>query len=62
MAVPKSKNSKARGRNRRANNFKLVVPSIVECPQCHKKRMAHHACKFCGYYDGRQVMQVEAEQ
>ena len=61
MAVPKKKVSRARGRSRRASNFKLTVPGIVECPQCHKMRVAHRACKFCGYYNGREVIKVEAE-
>ena len=34
MALPKGKVSKARGRSRRAN-WKLEVPAIVECKQCH---------------------------
>ena len=60
MALPKGKVSKARGRSRRAN-WKLTVPSIVTCPHCKKMRLAHRVCKFCGYYDGRQVIKVGDE-
>ena len=47
MALPKGKVSKARGRKRRAN-WKLSAPGIVECPQCHEKKLSHRVCKHCG--------------
>ena len=40
MAVPKRKMSKARRDSRRAN-WKLTVPGLVECPQCHEMKMPH---------------------
>ena len=57
MAVPKRKTSKARRDARRAN-WKLSIPGIVECPQCHEPKLAHRVCKKCGYYDGKQVVKV----
>ena len=54
MAVPKRKTSKARRDARRAN-WKLSIPGIVECPQCHEPKLAHRVCKKCGYYDGKQA-------
>ena len=58
MAVPKGKISKARRNSRRAN-WKLQLPGIVECPQCHKMKLAHRVCKNCGYYNGVQVVKDE---
>jgi len=58
MAMPKKRVSKQRKRTRRAN-WKLGVPGIVACPRCHAARLSHRACKKCGYYDGRKVMEVE---
>ena len=49
--------SKARGRKRRAN-WKLSLPGIVECPQCHEKKLSHRVCKHCGYYNGVQVIDM----
>lgn len=49
MAVPKRKMSKAR-RDRRRANWKLSVPGMVECPQCHEMKMPHRVCPECGYY------------
>ncbi len=58
MAVPKGKTSKQRKHMRRAN-WKLAAPGVNECPQCHKPKLSHHVCKFCGYYDGRQVVVMD---
>ncbi len=57
MAVPKGKVSKSRRDKRRAN-WKATVPTLVECPHCHEKRVAHQVCKNCGYYDGEEVVKV----
>lgn len=57
MAVPKQKTSRAR-RDKRRTHFKLTAPAIVECPQCHEAKAPHHACRHCGYYRGRQRIQV----
>lgn len=59
MAVPKRKTSKARRDSRRSSNWKLSIPGIVACPQCHELKLAHRVCKNCGYYDGKQVVKVE---
>ena len=60
MALPKGKISKARKHSRRAN-WKLSLPGIVECPQCHQMKLSHRVCKLCGYYNGVQVI-VEKEK
>ena len=61
MAVPKGKISKARRNSRRAN-WKLELPGIVECPQCHQKTLAHRVCKNCGYYNGVQVVNKDEKK
>ena len=61
MAVPKGKVSKARRNSRRAN-WKLELPGIVECPQCHEKKLSHRVCENCGYYNGRQVLKVAEDK
>lgn len=60
MAVPKRKTSKTRKAKRRAH-WKLIMPGLVECPQCHTLKMPHRVCKECGYYKGREVVKVEAK-
>jgi len=61
MALPKGKISKARKHSRRAN-WKLELPAIVECPKCHKMKLAHHVCKFCGFYDGKDVLKLSDKE
>ena len=61
MAVPKGKVSKARRNSRRAN-WKLEMPGIVECPQCHQMKLAHRVCKNCGYYNGVQVVKKDEKK
>ena len=57
MAVPKRKTSKARRDSRRSANWKLSIPGIVECPQCHEPKLGHRVCKKCGYYGNTQVIE-----
>jgi large subunit ribosomal protein L32 len=58
MAVPFRRTSKTRKRMRRTH-FKISVPGMVECPQCHEMKLAHRICKNCGTYKGRTVVEAE---
>ena len=62
MAGPKRKTSKAKRDSRRASNFKLEQPNLTECPQCHELKASHTVCKKCGYYDGKQVIDMDAKE
>ncbi|ACO44939.1 50S ribosomal protein L32 [Deinococcus malanensis] len=55
--VPKKKTSKSK-RDMRRSHHALTVPAMNDCPQCHGKKLSHHICPNCGYYDGRQVLAV----
>ena len=57
MAVPKRMTSKSKTRSRKAN-WKLSLPGLSECPQCHEKKLSHRVCKHCGYYNGVQVIDM----
>ena len=56
MAVPKRKVSKARRDKRRSAHWKLETPGIVACPNCGAYHLPHRACKACGMYKGRAVL------
>jgi len=58
MGLPKRKVSHARQGNRRSHHA-LTLPSLVECSHCHAMKRSHHVCPSCGYYDGRQVVEVK---
>ncbi|MCG0237930.1 MAG: 50S ribosomal protein L32 [Firmicutes bacterium] len=60
MAVPKKKTTHRKQAQRRAQNFRLAAPTLVECSQCGSPKLPHHVCPTCGYYAGRQVVSQEA--
>lgn len=61
MPVPKTKSSRSRRDKRRAN-WKLTVPGLVECPQCHTLKKPHHVCPVCGFYKGKQIITKTVEE
>ncbi len=58
MAVPKKKQSKARTGKRRST-WKAEAPAYSACPQCKQPKLGHRVCANCGYYAGRQAVEVE---
>jgi large subunit ribosomal protein L32 len=57
VAVPKNKTSKQRKRKRRTH-YKLSAPNLVACSKCHSLKLSHVVCKECGYYNGKEVVQI----
>jgi len=58
MPLPKRRHSNARTRKRRSHDA-LSVPNLVECSNCHERKLPHRACPACGYYRGREVVKRE---
>ncbi len=61
VAVPKNKKSKSK-RDMRRTHDKLKVASIVECPRCHSKKIAHRVCENCGYYDNKEIIKIISKE
>ncbi len=59
MAVPKRRVSKARRDKRRSNVWKMDAAALVKCPNCGQFKSPHRLCTACGYYNGKQVVEVE---
>lgn len=57
MAVPKQRKTKSR-RNQRRMHIHLDKPSLVDCPQCKEKKLMHVVCKACGFYKGKEIIDV----
>ncbi len=57
MAVPKKRHTKSR-RNKRRGNIFLEKPALSACSKCGKESLPHTACSNCGYYKGREVIDV----
>jgi len=61
MAHPKRKHSQAR-RDKRRSQWKLTLASLTRCPQCAKVIVSHQACSYCGFYRGRQVLEIRTKK
>jgi len=59
MAVPKKKTSKAKSRSRRASAWRLDAAARSTCPRCGAVKMPHRVCGNCGWYRGRQAIDVD---
>ena len=54
---PKKRHSRQRQGKRRAA-IKLVAFKAVSCPNCQNPTLPHTVCKNCGYYKGREVINM----
>ena len=60
MAVPKQRHTKSR-RNKRRMHIYLRKGRFLTCPKCGKPVLPHTICQNCGYYKGREVIDVLAK-
>jgi len=60
MPNPKRRHSKARGAKRRTHDS-LKPVALADCPQCHEPKLSHQVCPHCGFYRGRQAIEVKEE-
>jgi large subunit ribosomal protein L32 len=58
---PKRKLSKGR-RNRRRAHDALQASNLVACSNCGSLRLPHVVCPKCGFYKGREVIEIEKEK
>ncbi|MCL2407407.1 MAG: 50S ribosomal protein L32 [Defluviitaleaceae bacterium] len=56
---PKGKHSSARRDKRRAQSFRIPKVTLSKCT-CGEFMRPHRACKSCGVYGNREVIQVNA--
>ena len=62
MAVPKTKVSHSKLRQRKAAwNSKVPKAAVGACPECGAPKQPHRVCPSCGKYNGKQVVSVKAE-
>ena len=59
MATPKFKTSKSRAASRKAANMRLRKPTLTKCENCGNMVLPHHICPICGFYDGKQAINME---
>ncbi|GEM86807.1 50S ribosomal protein L32 [Meiothermus granaticius] len=58
--VPKKKVSKSRRDIRRAAVSTLTAPTLIKCANCGAQIPPHTVCPSCGYYGGKQILEIEA--
>ena len=61
MALQKRRHSSSRQGKRRGEQ-KIHVPSISVCPNCKAPKLPHRVCGVCGFYKGKQVMQIKEKK
>ena len=57
MAVPKQRHTKSR-RNKRRMHIFVEPPALVKCSKCGKFTLPHAICWNCGFYKGREIINV----
>jgi len=60
MAVPKKRTPSSRRNRRRANIF-IKEPQLVKCKKCGKPTLPHTICHECGFYKGKEYINVMAK-
>lgn len=61
MALPKRRWSKTRTKKGRTHK-KLEETGLSVCPKCKQPKLPHRLCSVCGYYKGRQVIEIKDEK
>lgn len=55
------RHTRAHTKNRRSHHA-LKAPAIAVCKNCGANHRPHHMCLECGFYNGRQVMDLAAKK
>ena len=59
--VIRMRHTRAHTKNRRSHHA-LKAPTMVACSHCDGYHRPHHMCLECGFYKGRQVMDLTAKK
>lgn len=57
MAVPRHPHTKSKRNNRRMHIY-AKVSAMISCPKCGKSALPHIACQACGFYKGKEAIDV----
>ena len=59
--VIRMRHTRAHTKNRRSHHA-LTAPTLASCANCGKEHRQHHMCLECGFYKGRQVMDLASQK
>lgn len=60
MAVPRHSHTRSKVGKTRMHKY-IGRVALASCPKCKKPCLSHTACKNCGYYKGKEVVNVMAK-
>jgi len=46
---------------RRRSHLALKPKRLLKCSHCDKMILPHAICKFCGYYEGKEIINIVAK-
>lgn len=59
--VIRMRHTRSHSKNRRSHHA-LKQPTMAVCSNCGAHHRPHHMCLECGFYKGRQVMDLKAQK
>ena len=59
--VIRMRHTRAHTKNRRSHHA-LTAPALATCAHCGAAHRPHHMCLECGFYKGRQVIDLAAKK
>ncbi|MEK7582883.1 MAG: 50S ribosomal protein L32 [Patescibacteria group bacterium] len=61
MGVPRAHSTRAQ-KGRRRSHLAMTAKALLVCSHCQKPTLPHTVCKYCGFYDGKEVVNVLARE
>jgi len=61
MALPRHHLAKGK-QGRRRSHLALKAKKLTACAHCKKQIITHAVCKYCGYYKGKEIINVLAKE
>jgi large subunit ribosomal protein L32 len=61
MGVPRAHSTRGQ-KGRRRSHLALTKVGLVSCSHCNKPTVPHQVCKYCGYYKGKETINVLAKE
>ncbi len=58
--VVRMRHTRSHTKNRRSHHA-LTAPEMAVCKNCSGLHRPHHMCLHCGFYNGRQVIDLKAK-
>lgn len=59
--VIRMRHNRSQSKSRRSHHA-LKAPTLATCKNCGANHRPHHMCLECGFYNGRQVMDLAAKK